>query len=373
MKKISKASLFSLALLAVVAFSSCGKKEEKGGGKPAIPSAPITVVKAESRFLPVVQESVGWMESRNAPVVSAEVAGKVMEIMADAGARVKAGQLMAQLDPTDFVIAKKAASAEVGRLTALIVNQQALVDRYSKLVDENFISGVTMEAAVSQLDSFKEQMEAARAQLSAAERRLEKTRITAPISGQVEQRMVSVGSFVDVGRPVFQVASSEELKAFLPFPETVSDQIRTGLKVMLSTPSSPDKPVEGVIGEIRPMVGAGNRAVVAVVEVKNPGGWKAGASVNGLVTIREIGDAVVVPNECVIKRPAGDVVYVVQNGEARQRIVKVGLKAHGMTHVADGLSAGETVALDGAAYLTDKASVTVKSNESSQVKPKGGA
>lgn len=373
MKMLSKASLISLCVLAVVALNSCGKKEEGGGGKPAIPSAPITVVKAESRFLPIVQESVGWMESKNAPVVSAEVAGKVVEIMADAGASVKAGQLMAQFDTTDFIIAKKAATAEVGRLTALIVNQQALVDRYVKLVDENFISSVTMEAAVSQLDSFKEQMEAARAQLSAAERRLEKTRIIAPISGQVEQRMVSVGSFVDVGRPVFQIASSGELKAFFPFPETVSDQISAGLKVMMSTPASPGKPVEGVIGEIRPMVGAGNRAVVAVVEVKNPGGWKAGASVNGSVIIRQIDHAVIVPNECVVKRPAGDVVYVIQNNEARQRIVKTGLKTQGMTHVADGLSAGETVALDGAAYLTDKASVTVKSNEASQVKPKEGA
>lgn len=370
MKMLSKVSLVSLGVLAVVALNACGKKEEGGGAKPAIASAPITVVKAESRFLPVVQESVGWLESRNAPVVSAEVAGKVMEIMADAGGHVKAGQLMAQLDPTDFVIAKKAASAEVGRLAALIVNQQALVGRYSKLVGENFISSVTMEGAVSQLDAFKEQMEAARAQLSAAERRLEKTRITAPISGQVEQRMVSVGSFVDVGRPLFQVASSGELKAFLPFPETVADQIRTGLKVLMSTPASPGNPVEGVIGEIRPMVGVGNRAAVAVVEVKNPGGWKAGASVTGTVTIREIADAVVVPNECVVKRPAGDVVYVIQNGEARQRIVKTASRVKGMTHVADGLSAGETVALDGAAYLTDKAVVSVKPGVG---KPEGGA
>ncbi len=372
MKMWLKVSLVSAGVFAAVALNSCGKKEE-GGGKPQIPSAPITVVKAEARHLPIVQEAIGWLESRNAPVVSAEVAGKVTKIMADAGAYVTAGQLMAVMDPTDFVIAQKAATAEVGRLKALIVNQQAIVDRYAKLVDENFISKITMDGAVSQLDALKEQMEAARAQLSAAERRLEKTRITAPVSGQVEQRMVSVGSFVDVGRPVFQVASSTELKAFLPFPETVADQIRTGLKVFMSTPASPDKPVEGVIGEIRPMVGTGNRAVVAVVDVKNPGGWKAGASVTGSVTIREIDGAVVVPNECVIKRPSGDVVYVIQNGEARQRIVKTASRMKGMTHVAEGLSAGETVALDGAAYLTDKAPVAVKSAGASQLKPKGGA
>jgi RND family efflux transporter MFP subunit len=367
-----KASLVSLGVLSAVALGSCAKKDE-GGGKPSAPSAPITVVKAEGRYLPVVQESVGWIESKNAPVVSAEVPGRVMEIKSDVGSYVTAGQLMAAIDPTDFVIAKKAASAEVGRLHSLIVNQRATVDRYAKLVDENFISKVTMDGAVSTLDALKEQMEAARAQLAMAERRLEKTRITAPISGQVEQRMISVGTFVDVGRAMFQITSSGELKAFLPFPETVSAQIKTGLKVLLSTPASADTPVEGLIGEIRPMVGMGNRALVAVVDVKNPGGWKAGASVSGSVTIREIDDAVVVPNECVVKRPSGEVVYVIANGAASQRAVKTGVKKKGITQIAEGLFAGETVAFDGAAYLTDKAAVSVISAVASQPKPKGGA
>jgi RND family efflux transporter MFP subunit len=373
MKMWLKVPLASAGFFAVMALHSCAKKEEADGGKPAISSAPITVVKAQSRYLPIVEESIGWLESKNAPVVCAEVAGRVLEIKADVGSNVSAGQLMAVIDPTDFVIAKKAVTAEVGRLKALIVNQQALVDRYAKLVDENFISKITMDEAVSQLDALKEQMEAALAQLTAAERKLEKTRITAPISGQVEQRMVSVGSFADVGRPVFQIASSGELRALLPFPETVSAQIRPGLKVFVSTPASPDNPVEGLIGDLRPMVGTGNRAVVAVVDVKNPGGWKAGASVSGSVTIRQIDDAVVVPNECVVKRPGGAVVYVIQNGEARQRVVKTASRMKGMTHVAEGLSAGETVALDGAAYLTDKAAVSVISSVASQPKPKGGA
>lgn len=372
MKMLLKVSLMSVGVLAVVALNSCAKKEE-GASKTAIPSAPITVVKAEGRYLAVVQESIGWVESKNAPVVSAEVAGRMLEIKSDIGANVTAGQLMALIDPADFVLASKSSAAEVGRLNALIVNQQAIVERYAKLVEEKFISGVTMEGAVSSLDALKEQMEAARAQLSLAERRLGKTRITAPISGQVEQRMVSVGTFVDVGRPIFQIASSGELKALLPFPETVSDQIKTGLKVRMSTPADPTRPVEGVIGEIRPMVGVGNRAVVAVVEVKNPGGWKAGASVTGSVTIRDIDDAVVVPNACVVKRPSGSVVYVIQNGSASQRVVKTGVKKQGMTQITEGVSVGETVALDGAAYLTDKAAVSVISTEASQPKPKGGA
>jgi hypothetical protein len=112
---------------------------------------------------------------------------------------------------------------------------------------------------------------------------------------------------------------------------------------------------------------------VAVVEVKNPGGWKAGASVSGSVTIREIADAVVVPNACVVKRPSGDVVYVIQNGQALQRVVKTGVKKQGMTQIAEGLSIGETVALDGAPYLTDKAAVSVISASAGQPKPKGGA
>ena len=111
---------------------------------------------------------------------------------------------------------------------------------------------------------------------------------------------------------------------------------------------------------MRPTVGSTNRAFDAVVEVKNPGGWKPGASVNGAVMVEEHPEAVVVPEISVVLRPAGKVVYVIDNGKAVQHIVTTGVTQNGQVEILPGLKAGETVAVDGAGFLTDKAAVSVK-------------
>ena len=99
------------------------------------------------------------------------------------------------------------------------------------------------------------------------------------------------------------------------------------------------------------------RAADVIADVDDPVGWHPGASVNGAVVLGERSGAVVVPEASVVLRPAGEVVYVIEGKTARQRIVKVGLRDQGMVEILEGLNAGETVAVDGAAYLTDKAAV----------------
>jgi multidrug efflux pump subunit AcrA (membrane-fusion protein) len=71
----------------------------------------------------------------------------------------------------------------------------------------------------------------------------------------------------------------------------------------------------------------------------------------------------------VVLRPAGEVVYAIRDGHAYQRIVKTGLRQEGVVEIVDGLSAGETVAADGAAYLTDKTAVTVTNPQSAGKAP----
>jgi hypothetical protein len=82
--------------------------------------------------------------------------------------------------------------------------------------------------------------------------------------------------------------------------------------------------------------------------------------VNATVVIARREDAVLVPEQSVVLRPAGKVVYAVADGRAQQRIVEVGAKRGGLVEIVKGLADGETVALDGAGFLTHNAAVTVK-------------
>ena len=111
------------------------------------------------------------------------------------------------------------------------------------------------------------------------------------------------------------------------------------------------------------MVGTSNRAFEAIVEVQNPGDWKPGASVNASVVVAEHPNAVVVPEPSLVLRPVGKVVYVIRNGKAVQRIVTIGERSGGNVEITSGLAAGETVAVDGAGFLTDKTDVKVQHAE----------
>lgn len=351
--------LFILSVLLTLT-AGCGNKAEIKNPPQA---TLITVSQAQSQKLEIVEETVGSLESLVDPTIAAEVAGKVLKVLAYPGTELKVGQLMALLDSQDLALARQAAAAEVKRLEALISNQSRQVERLKQLKQANFISQNALDDASAQQNVLKEQLEAARAQLAMTDRSLAKTSVVSPIDAKVEKQIVSGGEYVKVGDPLFQIVTTQRLRARLPFPESAAPRLRQGLSVRLSTPTAPDKPVSAEINEIRPMTGATNRAVEVLVKFENGGGWKPGSSVNGVVVVGEKSGAVMVPEQSVVLRPAGKVVYAIQDGKALQRVVESGVKQGGLIEIVSGLAAGETVAVDGAGFLTDKAAVTVKDDK----------
>lgn len=342
-------SALLIALLLVAALAACGKKPEEKKGPP--PSR-ITVAQAQVRDLEIGETAIGDADSAAAPKVGAEVAGRVIKVYVEIGDTVKQGQTLAELDAADY-------AADAKRLQAQAQAQQRLTVRYQDLAKQGFISP-------SKLEEVEAQNVATQEQYARAAKNLARTRIVAPIAGRVEARLVSQGDWIDLGKPTFQLASSERLRIRLPFPETVASRIRAGQTVHLFSPSAPDKPFSGRVSEVRPLVGSGNRSFDAIVEVGNPGAWKAGASVSGQVVVETHVGAVMVPEQSVVLRPAGTVVYVIANGQAEQRLVKTGIKDRGQVEILEGLRAGESVALDGAGFLSDKAAVQIQQNASAK-------
>lgn len=331
--------------------AGCGKKpEEKNLGPKA---ANITVATAQARTVQILERSVGEADSLTAPKVAAEVPGRIAKIYVDIGDGVKRGQILAEIDPADF-------SSDAKRLEAQAMTQQKLTARYRELARKGFISPANLEGVEAQ-------NVAAREQLARAAKNLARTRIVSPVDGRVDNRMVSVGDWIELGKPVFQLTTTGHLRIRLPFPETAAPRIRPGEAVTLTSPAAPDKPMHGKIEQVRPTVGTGSRSFDAIVAVDNPGNWKPGSSVDGAVVVEEHPDAVTVPENCVVLRPAGTVVYVVAEGRAQQRPVKTGVQQQGYVEILEGLKTGETVAFDGAGFLTDKAAVKV--NKPAQGKP----
>lgn len=350
-------ALLSTVFAALPLVAGCARQAEEKKTGPA--PANITVVAASGQTMPVVEHSVGEVDSLAAPLVAAEVAGRVEKVLVEIGDTVKAGQALAIIDTRDYAASRQGAQADVSRLEALVANQVRTVERDRGLIRKNFISSARLEESESQLAALQAQLAAARAQSEHSGHNLARTRVVAPLAGRVDSRAVSAGDYVSVGKAMFQIAASDKLRVRLPFPESAAARVKPGLPVMLATPTSPGKMLAGRIGEVRPMVGTSNRAFEAIVELSNPGDWKPGASVDGEVVVEEHVNAVAVPEIAVVLRPAGKVVYVVENGRAMQRLVTTGVARGGMVEIVAGLRAGEFVAVDGAGFLTDQAAVRV--------------
>ena len=339
--------------------SGCGGKQEPTG-QEARPGIPIGTATVKTQSVDVVEQSVGRLEAPRVPAVSAETTGQIRSIAVDAGDRVAQGAALATLDDEAQRLALESAEATVARLQVLLENQERTVGRLQQLSAEQSVAQSMLDDAVAQARALRAQVAEASARARESQRALTKTRVVSPIDGIVQKKHVSVGDFVTPGQPMFEVVALGQLRAYLPFPETLARRIAPGQPVTLSLPTREDAVVEAQVAEIRPMVGVASSAIEAIVVFQNPGDWMPGASVRGRVIIERHDTSLVVPEAGVVQRPAGDVVYVVEADAAREHRVETGVRRDGWVEVLSGLEVGQTIATDGAGFLTDGAAVRVR-------------
>jgi len=319
----------------------------------------VTTAVARQATVEQTEWAVGVIESRLSAQVAAEVSGKVMRVLADEGQGVDAGQVLAEIESPQYQFGRDADQAEVGRLSALLRNKQLELDRARKLVAERLIAAEKVDSVEAELDALRQQLEGAQAKVSESERRLGKTRIRAPVRAEIAERLVDVGDYVQAGTVAFDVVDIEHLRVKLPFPEYRAPELRIGQTVRLSSAAAGDERVTSTITEVRPSVNPANRSITVIVDFDNPGQWRPGASVRADVVLAVRQDAVTVPQVAVVRRPVGEVVYVITDKKAEERPVQRGLRSGDDVEILEGLKAGETVAVDGAGFLTQGVSVEV--------------
>jgi membrane fusion protein, multidrug efflux system len=375
-------ALFGLSVIVLVAavgayfFAGDGRAARKESAKAGKgPQAVlITAAVVQPRTLEIYEDVVGTIENVIDPTVGAEVAGRVTRVAGFTGKKVARGDVLAEIDAADFHIQTRADQAEIGRLTSLLEQQERVVERNRKLVSQGFISQNAIDDAIAQRNALRQQLTAARARAEQTGRSLTKSRVVAPIDGEIETQIVAVGDYVKLGDPLFKIVGVQELRVHLLLPEAAATRIKPGLKVVLSPPAAPERLLEARIDEIRPTLGVNNRALDAIVKIRGDGSlFRGGGTVNARIVTRQFDGALMVPEQSVVLRPAGKVVYALENGIARQRVVETGMRQEGMQHVTKGLTAGESIAVDGAGFLTDGVAVTVRGHGSEKgAAAKGG-
>ncbi|MDQ5906125.1 MAG: Efflux transporter periplasmic adaptor subunit, partial [Pseudomonadota bacterium] len=235
-----------------------------------------------------------------------------------------------------------------------------LLTRQGELVQKSFISKNALDDATAQRDALRGQLEAARGKAGISGNNLKKTRVIAPMDGIVEEQIASAGDYVKLGDPLFRLVSNAVLRAHLPFPESAAQRLQRGQPVKLISPLLPGKLINGEVEDIRPTLTETSRTIDVIARVESTPELRGGGSVDAAVVIGQKNQAILVPEQSVVLRPAGKVVYAINDGKAQQRVVETGTKQAGMIEIIKGIQAGETVALDGAGFLTNGAAVNIQ-------------
>ncbi len=361
---ISQIARCSMLVLVALALLACNEKkdysssqENSVAGSRAIP---VRVAKAQTREVLVELYAVGRLVSRNSPSLAAEIDARVVEVLVEEGEAISKGQDLIVLDSTRTELARREALADIERLKATIDNERRRVIRYRDLKTRDMMPQERLDDAAAQLAVSRASLTAAEARLAVTEDWLTRARLQSPFDGVVETRHVSVGDFATVGSLLITITDTRALWARLPFPETVAYQLKEGLEIFIESPIAPGQVVQARIDRIRPQVGSMNRAVIVIADVVNPGFWRPQATIKARVVVERRADAVVVPRMSVVSRPAGDVVYLLDSGHVRQRVVEMGEFLDGWVEIRAGLTAGNTVVTEGAHYLSDGAAVSVQ-------------
>jgi len=302
---------------------------------------------------------MGLIYSKSSPSLAVEVSGRVVEIIADVGDEVKAGDILAKIDSEKYNLQLSQAKAEIARLSALLVNQELDLQRAEKLFKDNLVSEEMMDRTKADFNALKEQMNAADAQLRNAKRLIEETNIKAPIESKVAIKHIDTGDYVQPGMVVYELVDTKNLKVDLSFPEYLSPKLKKGLEVRITSPTNPDEIVISKIKDIKPNIDARNKSLTTIIDFENPGTWLPGASSRATVVLSKFENAIVVPQISVVRRSIGEVIYVVKGNTVKETPVKTGLRKERYIQILEGITLNDEIVKDGAGFLADSSIIEI--------------
>ncbi|MFO1261723.1 MAG: efflux RND transporter periplasmic adaptor subunit [Rhodoferax sp.] len=310
--------------------------------------AAADVVKAELRELAQGLPVSGSLKAVNTAAVKARVAGELQGLTLREGDAVKAGQVVARVDPTEYQSRVRQAQETADAAKAQIDITQRQWDNNKALVDQGFISRTALDTSLNNLAMAQANHKAALAAVEVARKALDDTVLRAPIAGIVAQRLAQNGERVGVDARVVDIVdlSRLELEASLSAADSVA--VRVGQSATLVVEGA-TQPVAARVVRINPSAQAGSRSVLVYLAIAQPEGLRQGLYAQGTLGTAST-QALVVPLSAVRTDKPAPYVQVVEDGKVAHKPVRMGLRgadardASRETLVAvEGLTAGASV------------------------------
>ena len=347
------------------AAASAGAARAPGRFSGAGAAQPVSVGVVQRQDLRVMVSAIGTMSARATAVVRAKASGELLSIKFKEGDEVKAGQLLAEIDPRSYQATLTQAQGNLQRDQAQLKNAQLDLQRYQDLLAKDSIAAQqvdTQKALVRQLEGT---VAADQAQVDAAKLQLSYTRITAPISGRLGLRQADVGNVVGPSDAagIVTITQVRPIDAVFSVPEAqlvaINQRLQSGasLPVELWDREQKQRLARGRLGAVDNAIDATTGTIKAKAAFANEeGALFPNQFVNVKLQVNLLKDVLTVPSTAV----QNNYVYLVRpDGTVTQRRIRVGVVDGDRVSVEGELQDGDQVVTDGIDRLREGAKVAV--------------
>lgn len=287
----------------------------------------------------------GSVKAISTAIVKAKVAGELRSLGPREGDTVRAGQVVGEIDATEFVLRvnQAAQQAEAARAQVDIARRQ--LDNNRALVEQGYISATALDTSVANHAAAQASLQAALAATELARKAQADTVLKSPIGGTVSQRLAQPGERVAVDARVLEVIDLSRLELEAALPAADAGLLRPGATAELVVEGLPD-PIRAQVARLNPTTQAGTRAVLVYLSVEPVPGLRAGLFARGTVTLEQR-RVLSLPLSAVRLDDALPYVVVLDGQALRRRTVKTGGRGRvagaESVEITDGLREGDRV------------------------------
>lgn len=342
MKYIPK---IGISLLIIIFFCFCSKSQDDDIKKEER-KIPIEVIQVIQGSISSNYSATSTIEAEREAEVIARVEGVLNKILVEEGDQVTVGKVLAELDDKSFQLEYNKSLANLNKLK----NNFA---RNKKLQDENIISK-------ENFDKVKYELKNQKAISDMAELNLKYTKIKAPIRGVISQRYVKEGNLINQNQKVFRITNLNQLRTILYIPEKEIRRIKEGLDVSLEADAVIGEVFKCKVEKVNPVVDSKSGTVKVIIKILplQPG-LKPGMFVRVNIICSTHHDVLLVPVDTLVIEDQETYLFVVKDGVAKSRDVKVGYSNSEFVEILSGLEINETVVSTGLNNLKDDTKIKI--------------
>jgi multidrug efflux system membrane fusion protein len=350
--------MLALTLAASLAIAACSKSEA-----PLEPVRSVKVMTVGVDTFKTGHEFAGEVRPRVESRLGFRVAGKIVKRQAELGQRVKAGQVLAQLDPRDFQLAADAARAQVAAASTNRDLAAADFKRYAALKDQNFISGAELERRETTLKAAQAQLDQAKAQMASQGNQAGYTNLVADVSGVVTAVEAEPGQVVTAGTPIVRIAQDGPRDVVFSVPEDKIVAIKPGSDVAVRVWANGGSALAGKVREVAASADPVTRTYPVKVSLDAAATPALGSTVYvSPQALSHVGTPVIkLPTSALRKEGAGTAVWVLDKATmtVKSQPVQIATADGNEAVIAAGLQPGMLVVSAGVHVLSPGQKVTI--------------